>query len=313
MTPSRWDGPGRRTDLVVAAYAILSGLALAFAHRPPAWPLLALAHLALAALALGAGRLRAWSAVSGPAGGRPPDAASASTRDGAGSPGRRLVRFLTDWYPLLVLPLLYTELAVLNVSVWGGQYFDATVMGWEEALFGEQPSVTLAMRLPYLLLSELLHTAYISYYAIIYLPPLYLYLKGERRAFHGLLLPLIATFAVHYLFFVYFPVQGPRYLFPAPGGGLEAGPVYGLTHRILEAGSSQGSAFPSSHMGVAVAQTVSAFRYLPRAAPLIAVATLGLGVGAVYGGFHYAIDILIGAALGAGIALALKPREAEAA
>lgn len=295
--------PGAKLDRVVAAYAILSGLALAFGNRPPSWPFFALAHVGLVALALGADRLRGWGTARS-------RQARASSFGGVG-PGRQLgaraARILTDWYPLLVLPLLYTELAVLNVSVWGGQYFDPLVLGWEQSLFGGQPSISLAAGAPYLLLSELLHAAYLSYYAIIYLPPLILYLRGDREAFQWLLLPLIATFVLHYLVFVYFPVQGPRYLFPAPGGGLEEGAVYGLTHRILETGSARGSAFPSSHMGVAVAQTVSAFRFLPRAAPWIALATLGLAVGAVYGGFHYAVDILLGAAVGGLVATVLRP------
>ncbi|HSH45748.1 MAG TPA: phosphatase PAP2 family protein [Longimicrobiales bacterium] len=281
--------PARTMDRIVAAYAVVSGLALAFAHRPGSWPLIALGHIALLAVAVNAHRLR----------GR-----AASHRGPAGP----VLRVVTDWYPLLVLPLLYTELAVLNTSVWGGRYFDGTIMRWEEALFGGQPSVTLALAAPVLALSELLHSAYLSYYAIIYLPPLYLYLRGERDRFHRLMLPLIATFVAHYVVFVYFPVQGPRYIFPPPAGGLEAGPVYGLTHRILEAGSSQGSAFPSSHVGVSVAQTVSAFRYMPRAAPWLGAATLGLAVGAVYGGFHYAIDAVIGAAVGGALALILGRR-----
>lgn len=291
---------GARMDRVVAAYAVVSGLALTFAYRPSAWPLLALGHAALAALALGADRVRRESR----------DAAAAPNGASGRAALARGATVLADWYPLLVLPALYTELAVLNRSVWGGRYFDATVMGWEEMLFGGQPAATLATALPFLPVSELLHTAYLSYYAIIYLPPLYLYLRGDREGFRGLLLPLVATFAAHYVFFVYFPVQGPRYIFPPPGGGLEVGPVYGLTHQILEAGSSQGSAFPSSHVGVSVAQAVSAFRYLPRAAPWIAVATLGLAVGAVYGGFHYAIDIVAGAALG-GVVATLLGRQSQ--
>jgi hypothetical protein len=40
--------------------------------------------------------------------------------------------------------------------------------------------------------------------------------------------------------------------------------------------------------------TLSALRYLPRLAPLLVVLTAGLAAGAVYGGFHYAIDALAG-------------------
>lgn len=271
-----------QTDRLVAGYALLSAMALAFPGRPGSWPVLAAGHLALLALALAMGRVR----------------------DTAGGPYGRAIRVVADWYPLLVIPLLYSELGVLNRAVWGGRYFDPVILAWEQALFGAQPAASFAAAAPHLALSEALHAAYLSYYPIIYLPPLLLYLRGRRDAFAALLRPLVATFLLHYLVFVYFPVQGPRYLFPAPGGTVADGPLYQLTHRILEAGSSQGSAFPSSHIGVAVVQTVAVFRFLPRAAPLVLVATVGLGVGAVYGGFHYAIDMIVGALVGLAIGVA---------
>src|SRR5690606_7329593 len=206
---------------------------------------------------------------------------------------------VSDWYALLVLPALYTELAVLNRAVYAGTYFDALVMRWEETLFGGQPSRALAAALPYLALSEPLHAAYLSYYAIIYGPPLLLYVAGRRSHFHEMLFPLMLTFFVSYLFFIYFPVQGPRYIFPPPGGGLEAGPLYRLAHLVLEAGSAQGAAFPSSHVAVAATQTILVARFLPRLLPVVAVLTLGLAAGAVYGGFHYATDVVAGFALAA--------------
>src|SRR5690606_41529793 len=92
-----------------------------------------------------------------------------------------------------------------------------------------------------------------------------------------------------------------------PGGGLEAGPVYRLAHRILEAGSAQGAAFPSSHVAVAAAQTAMVARLLPRLSPLVAVLTVGLAAGAVYGGFHYATDVMAGFVLAA-VLVAAAPR-----
>jgi membrane-associated phospholipid phosphatase len=118
------------------------------------------------------------------------------------------------------------------------------------------------------------------------------------------------AFFTHYIFFIYFPVQGPRYLFPPPGGELANGYFYQLAHRVLEVGSAQGAAFPSSHVGVSVAQTLVVWRYLPRLTPVFALLTLGLALGAIYGGFHYATDAAAGILLGAA-AFALAPRLAH--
>jgi len=272
--------PGEPTDRLVAVYALLSGAALAFPNRPDGWLLLALVHAAALVAGLGpepvrrAGRAasRAWPATAS---------------------------FLHDWYPLFLIPLLYSELPLLNRAVHEGIYFDGVVQGWEQAIFGGQPSRTLAAAMPWKPLSELLHLSYLSYYLLIFGPALMIRAAGRRADFRRAVFALMLTFVAHYLFFVWFPVQGPRYLFPAPGGSLADGPFYRLAHAVLEAGSSQGAAFPSSHVGVAVAQTLVTRRYLGKWWLVAATLTAGLAAGAVYGGFHYATDVLAGAALGA--------------
>lgn len=266
----------------MAAYAGVAAAALLFPHRPEGWPIVAVGHIAVVCLALLMARIR-----------------PALERPGAA----RWLRVIGDWYPLLIIPLLYSALDVLNSAVWDGRFFDPLILDIEQRLFGGQPSSTFARAAPWLPLSELLHAAYLSYYPMIYLPPLALYLRGRTKEFQAMLWAMVAAFLLHYVVFIYFPVQGPRYLFPIPGGAVAEGPIFGLTHSILETGSSRGAAFPSSHMAIGVVQTVSAFRFLPRAAPVLLLATIGLGVGAVYGGMHYATDMVAGAISGLAIAL----------
>jgi membrane-associated phospholipid phosphatase len=52
---------------------------------------------------------------------------------------------------------------------------------------------------------------------------------------------------------------------------------------------------------------------LPRLAPVIGVLTIGLALGAIYGGFHYAIDALAGAVLGTIVYLLARPLYARLA
>lgn len=275
-------------DRLFAGYVLLSGFALAFPHRPASWPYLAALHLGAAAWAFGVPPLRGWSA-----------------RVVRRWPGRRPV--LAEAYPLLLVPLFYAELAPLNVAVHGGRYFDDVVLRWEELLFGGQPSATLWQAFPFPLLSEVLHGAYLSYYAIIYGPPLILYLSGRTEAFREMIFAVMLTFFAHYVFFIFFPVQGPRYLFASPDGELARGALFRLTHLVLESGSSQGAAFPSAHVGVAFAQTVHVARYLPRLAPWMLALSIALAISTVYGGFHYAIDAIAGLVLGL-VCVAIAPR-----
>jgi membrane-associated phospholipid phosphatase len=279
---------GTPLDRLFAAYLAVAAAALLFPHRPAAWPALLALHVLVIAVA--------WPLPT-------LNRRLRRTSDAV----QRNVRAAADWLPLLLIPLLYTELAVLNRAVHDGRYFDGIIIRWEQALFGSQPSQEWAAAAPQLWLSEPLHAAYLSYYFIIFGPPLLLFLRGRTAAFRRMVFAVMLSFFAHYLFFIYFPVQGPRYLFAAPAGDLAAGPFYQIAHRVLEAGSAQGAAFPSSHVGVSVTQTLMALHFMPRLAPVLALLTAGLAVGAIYGGFHYAIDAIAGLVLGVLVYLAARP------
>lgn len=268
------------TDRILGAYFLLSAVALLFPGRPRFWFLLLALHLALAAVLLS-----------------PPLS-------------HRLLRPLYDrspkawqlirlWTPLIFIPLIYREIPILNQAVHQGAYFDYLVQRWEGLLFELQPSWTLAREAAYLWLSEMLHAAYLSYYLIILVPPLLLYRRGHLRDLQTMILILLLAAVAHYLIFIYFPVRGPRYLWPTPTAGLiETGLLYRLTHNLLETGSSLGTAFPSGHVGISTAQTFACMLYLPRLAPIVGLLTLGIAVGTVYGRFHYVVDVLAGIILG---------------
>ena len=266
---------------ILLAYLVVT-LPLAVAGAwvgAPRWPLLLPLHLLLGG----------WCVVL--VRGRPPETA--------------WLGGLADWTSLLALPFLYAELPLLMAGVPGPlAYGDPAVIDLEEALFGVQPAFEWAGALPSVAVSELLHLAYLSYYALIFLPPLLLWLgrtgpddrADRRRAFHRTVLALTLAMLPAFLVMVAWPVQGPRYLgVPA---GVPDGPVRGLVLAILEAGSSRGAAFPSSHVSLAVAQSVVALRWQPRVGLVVAVITVLLAAGAVYGGFHYGVDVAAGAILG---------------
>ena len=259
-----------------AAYLLLSGVALAGPHRPAFWPLLAAAHFGLA-----------WWLLRRPA-------AAASRVE-----SHRALHVLLAAYPLIVMPLLYAELPLLNQSLYGGRYFDDTIIRWERALFGFEPARELAARIPSLAFSESVLGAYVSYYLIIYAPPILIAWKRGEAGLRAAVFALALVFFAHYLFFVWLPVEGPRYRFDSPVPPEARGRIYALAHSLLEAGSSRGAAFPSSHVGVSVVATMICWRWLRPLAPVVAFLTLGLAIGAVYGGFHYGIDAIAGALFGA--------------
>jgi membrane-associated phospholipid phosphatase len=212
------------------------------------------------------------------------------------------------WIPLVLWPVLYAEVPTVIAGL-GTTFRDTTVQAWDLALFGTQPSRTLAGTLPSIFVSELVHAGYLSYYALIYLPPAMLFARGRRAEFTRTVFAVTAVCLVCLVGFTLFPVAGPRFLWGAPAE-MPRGPMRSLATWVLELGSARGTAFPSSHAAVAVAQSMMALRVQRPVGLVASAATLLLSAGAVYGGFHYAVDVLAGIALGAAVvALVDRPRQ----
>jgi membrane-associated phospholipid phosphatase len=221
------------------------------------------------------------------------------TRPGLGRVGRTL----REVYPLLLLVTLYGQLDVLNAG--GVGVHDGLVQRWELALFGTQVSRTWWQAAPRAGWSSVLHAAYFSYYFIVSIPAFYFLRRGELAAVRRFVLAVMATFAVCYLAFIFFPVAGPYYMFPRPSAWFLDNTPARLVYRILAQGSSYGAAFPSSHVAATVAAALAAARGSRRLGLALVVPTLLLTVGVVYCQMHYAVDALAGLAVGTVVALAV--------
>jgi len=211
----------------------------------------------------------------------------------------RVGRFVADWYPLLILMPIYTEIGLVNLA--DGRAYDRIVLGWEQALFGFQPAREWIRWSPSVWLSWVLHLGYLAYYPIILAAPVALYLTGQREAMQRAVTTIAATFYLCYATYLVFPVVGPRHLFPAADNAATQTVIVQLTARFLEHVAAWGAAFPSSHVAVAAAATVIALRVWPAIGLGLVVPSTLLTLGTVYGQFHYAVDTLAG--LGVGLAV----------
>jgi membrane-associated phospholipid phosphatase len=200
-----------------------------------------------------------------------------------------------DWLVLTIGPLMYIELRWIIAGT-GMPHHDATIVGWEHVLFPSNPSATLAPRLHLPVLSEVLHFAYASYYLLVYLPPIALYVSGKRDAFVKTVLALTIVYGACFILYALFPVDGPRYLV-GPSAAPD-GPVRRFVLALLERGSSRGTAFPSSHVAASLVSALCALRYQRRVGLIVAPFVAALTLATVYGGFHYAVDALVGVILG---------------
>ena len=216
---------------------------------------------------------------------------------------RKTTSDLAAWIPLVLWPALYAEIPIVIAGL-GGSMHDRAVQGWDAAIFGAQPARAFAAALPNRALSEILHAGYLSYYALIYVPPALLFARGKRDEFARTVFALTVVWLVCLVGFVAFPVAGPRYEWGL-SAAVPSGAVRSTVLWVLETGSARGTAFPSSHVAVAVVQSAVALEYQRRVGWIATVATVLLGCGAVYGGFHYAVDVIAGAAVGLSVVVAL--------
>lgn len=208
-------------------------------------------------------------------------------------PSHRLVLFFRLFYPVALTPLLYMELAPLNqVHVTG--YFDATVMDWEQALFGSQLAMDFSDWYGRIWFSEMLHLGYFSYYLIVPGAAATAFLLKGPRALERASFTIALAFFTCYLCFAVFPVAGPRYDFPQIAGEAADGKMFAVVHALLESGSSKGTAFPSSHVAATMSAWFATGRESKRVFWIMAPFAVSLTLGTVYGRFHYGIDATVG-------------------
>lgn len=210
-----------------------------------------------------------------------------------------------DLYPLLALAAFFEELGPLLPLLHAGTH-DAAIEALDRRVFGFHLNATWMPSMPYVWLSEAMFGLYFAYYALIYLPPLWLALGHRREALADTLLRLMATYLACYVLYLAYPVVGPRLTSEPYRGPLTAGPMYRLVHAVLARGEADGTAFPSSHVAGSVAIALTCRRWLPGVwARLTAVMAAGVAAATVYTGNHYAIDVLAGLFVASAVQTAL--------
>ena len=203
-----------------------------------------------------------------------------------------------DFYPLPLFALFYSEIEILNRVLHDGRMFDPWVQAVEEKLFGGQPARDLARQWPIPWLGEYLHLGYFSYYLLA--PSLAFTLRFRRSfvAYHRAIACVALSFYISFLFFIAMPVAGPYYSFTPPDLSQVGYVLPRLVRWLLDRGSSVGAAFPSSHVAVSITIWIMAMRYHSKLSIVYGFLVPALSLGTIYGGYHYATDMLAGLLLG---------------
>lgn len=258
------------TDSIFAGYVLVTaGLVLAFRDRVTPWRTIVFIHLLVGAILVCLRFLP--ERLPGP------------------------IRFLRDFYPVILISPLYKEVELLARS-FGNWGLTERIRDGEVFLFHGHPSLYLSERLPWVPLSEYLHFCYFAYILLIPVVGGYWY-KTRRAAFRELVFVVSLVYLLSFLFFILLPVDSPFYLSPPPGPPLSQHFFYDLVHFISARGGARGGAFPSTHVSVSTVVFLVALRWQRSLAVVLAPIVAGVMVATVYGRFHYMLDVFAGVAV----------------
>jgi hypothetical protein len=197
-----------------------------------------------------------------------------------------------DWVPYLFLFLFYSQ---------GGQFVTGADGELETRLARMDrrivaPPLTWCARNPagpWVL--TYLELAYMSYYPVLPLSLVVLYLSGrqaEAAQFWTVVL-LAAYGSCGTLPFI--QLRPPRMLGEKWTDGLPSGRVRAFNLWILQRGSIQANTLPSAHVAITGACALSLLRLGPQPAGLIFLwIAVSIALGAVSGRYHYALDAILG-------------------
>lgn len=206
-----------------------------------------------------------------------------------------ILQILFDWSPLIFLPLLHQQTGILTQIFQAGR-LDEKFIAFDQKYFPYVMNFHTQNRGNSVLLSEILHLCYFSFYALIYGVPLYFYLNHEYLQFYQTTFIILALLFSCYLTHWLIPIYGPRTIFAKINDARSRGVFFRIVHKVLEDGSTAGTAFPSGHTGTAAVVILITWYLSSPVFYLVLPVGLGLIISTLYGRFHYVTDVLVGLA-----------------
>lgn len=195
---------------------------------------------------------------------------------------------------------------------------DHIFAGWEQSLLGFQPAITFRLEWPQLWASEAFNLGYFAYYPMIALVVLIYFFKRYEE-FTKVAFILVGAFFLYYLIYIFVPVAGPQFYFPAigldnvsngifpaigdyfnynqellPSTGCDVGVFFDLVESSQEVGERPTAAFPSSHVGISTILMILSWRVSKSAFGFMSPFYVLLCAATVYIQAHYLIDVFAG-------------------
>ncbi len=255
----------RAVDYLTCGYLILAAAIMVVFHRGvPFWPWLVMANLVTVGLLLGL--ISAAAAHPTP-----------------------VLRFFRDTYPILLYTFMFKEINLI-INVIFPFWLENHLIGWDRALFGVHPTVWVqSLFRPWL--TEIMAFAYWSYYLLLPLTAVVLYLRRDRRLFYSYVFHLSLTLYTCYLSYLFLGARGPHETLAHLHLSRElVGFFDRFVHLIQNNARISGAAFPSSHVTAVIVAWIFLLRFKRWLGWMVLPLILALAFSVVYLQYHYAVD-----------------------
>jgi membrane-associated phospholipid phosphatase len=214
----------------------------------------------------------------------------------ASSIAHRVLRIARDWFPFLLILLLYASFSSQLWSILQPHDRDAWLQAIDQRFFGFQASVALQPLIrPWL--TDWLSLCYTGH--LLYAPILgyALYARGQLRAYRQFMIAMVAIFLLGFAGYIAIPAVGPyvamanRFTVSLRGG------LYRPMEFVMLGLKAPRDAFPSLHVGLSLLVLIFAFVYVRRLGWALLPFILSNCFATIYLRAHYLIDVVAGAAL----------------
>lgn len=209
-----------------------------------------------------------------------------------------LRRFLRLFVPAVMFLFFYTETGGLMFLLYDS-FYDWQLTIFEKIIIGTNLTLFIDKYLLNVVTNEILSFCYFSYYFMIPVFMVYLYIKKDYELLKNFLAAVCLTFFISYILFFLYPIEGPRWYFANIYQNDIEGPIFRqLVNLVIHKGAVRGGCMPSSHFGVALVILIYARKFYPKIAKWLLPIVIGLGLGTVWGRFHYISDVIVGGFIG---------------
>ncbi|MBD3170418.1 MAG: hypothetical protein GF307_13115 [candidate division Zixibacteria bacterium] len=205
--------------------------------------------------------------------------------------------FIRRTYPLFSFVYFYEQTGQFILLI-HDRYFDYHIVALERMIFGGSPTVML-QAVSHPILNEIMMLGYVSYFFMIPVIGINFYIKRQFEYLERLVTATCIGFFFSYLFFIFYPVKGPRFILAGEYYMQLDGWIFTpLAAYVINNAGLHGGCMPSSHVAIAVITTLLARRYAPRLFPYYLYFASTLTIGTFWGRFHYVSDAVAGIIVG---------------